>query len=307
MKPSDFDGPDRLVSLQGLRCGEAHILSTVADNARGDLTGQVALVTGGGDGLGRAFALALARAGAQVAVTARRPEPLTETTELIERLGGRGLAIPGDMTVSKDVAGVVRTAESRLGPIDILINNAGTLGPLGYDWLIDPEDWGRAFEVNVLGAFRYTREVLLGMVKRKQGRIVNVTSGAGFGRLPQMGAYCATKAALTQWTKTLAADTRTHGISVFALHPGMVRTPMLAELFTAEVPERLRYAFRTRLDGGHETPIERSAAMLLFLVSGRADALTGRFIRAKEDDEAALIQRAAEIERDDLHTVTLRT
>jgi 3-oxoacyl-[acyl-carrier protein] reductase len=279
-----------------------------ADDARGDLTGQVALVTGGGDGLGRAFALALARAGVQVAVTARRPERLTETIELIERLGGRGLAIPGDVTVAEAVAGVVRTAESRLGPIDILVNNAGALGPMGCDWQIDPEDWGRTFDVNVLGAFRYAREVLPGMVMRTQGRIVNVTSGAGFGRLPQMSAYCATKAALTQWTKTLAVDTRAHGISVFALHPGMVQTPMLAGLVTSsDVPKPVGDAFRSRLREGRETPIERSAEMLLFLVSGRADALSGRFIRAKEDDEAVLVQRADEIERHDLHTVTLRT
>jgi len=265
-------------------------------------------VTGGGGGLGRAFALALARAGVQVAVTARRLDPLTETTELIERLGGRGLAIPGDLTVPETVAGVVRTAESRLGPIDILVNNAGALGPLGHDWQIDPEDWGRTFEVNVFGAFRYAREVLLGMVRRKRGRIVNITSGAGFGWLPQMSAYCATKAALTQWTKTLAADTRAHGISVFALHPGMVQTPMLAELVTSsDVPKLVGDAFRSRVNEGRETPIERSAEMLLFLVSGRADRLSGRFVRAKEDDEAVLVQRAAEIERDDLHTVTLRT
>jgi NAD(P)-dependent dehydrogenase (short-subunit alcohol dehydrogenase family) len=283
-------------------------LSTDASEAQVDLTGQVALVTGGGDGLGRAFALALARAGVQVALTARRPEPLTETTELIERLGGRGLAIPGDVTVPDAVAGVMRTAESRLGPIDILVNNAGALGPLGYDWQVDPEDWVRTFEVNVLGAFRCAREVLVGMVKRKRGRIVNITSGAGFSRLPQMGAYCATKAALTQWTKTLAADTRAHGVSVFALHPGMVHTPMLAKLATSpDVPRQVGDTFRALLNQGRETPIERSAEMLLFLVSGRADALSGRFIRAKEDDEVVLVQRAEEIQQNDLHIVTLRT
>jgi NAD(P)-dependent dehydrogenase (short-subunit alcohol dehydrogenase family) len=180
--------------LGSARQQEGTKLSIDAVGVRVDLTGQVALVTGGSEGLGRAFALALARAGAQVAVTARRPELLTETTDLIERLGGRGLAVPGDVTVPDAVAEVVRTAESRLGPIDILVNNAGALGPLGYDWQVDPEEWRRTFEVNVLGAFRYAREVLVGMMKRKRGRIVNITSGAGFSRLPQMSAYCVTKA-----------------------------------------------------------------------------------------------------------------
>jgi NAD(P)-dependent dehydrogenase (short-subunit alcohol dehydrogenase family) len=281
-------------------------MPTDGGDARPDLTGQVALVTGGGDGLGRAFALALARAGARVAVTARRAAPLTETAELVRRSGGRALAIPGDVTASDAVTRVVTAAESQLGPIDILVNSAGAVGPLGYDWRVDPEDWWRAFEVNVLGSFRCAREVLAGMVTRKRGRIVNVSSGAGFNRLPQMSAYCATKAAVTQWTKILAEDTRAHGIAVFAFHPGVVRTPMLAGLTESpDVPKEVGDRFRALVTQGRDTPIERCAQMLLFLVSGRADALSGRFIRA-QDSEEELVRRAEEIQRDDLYTVSLR-
>lgn len=283
-------------------------MSINASDSQVDLTGQVALVTGGGDGLGRAFALALARAGARVALTARRAEPLTETVEQVEQGGGRALAIPGDVTEPEAVARVVRTAESQLGPIDILVNNAGVLGPLGYDWQVAPEDWWRTFEVNVLGAFRCAREVLAGMVMRKRGRIVNISSGAGFSRLPQMGAYCATKAALTQWTKTLAEDTRAHGIAVFALHPGFVRTTSMAASVTSpDAPRAVQDTFHALVSQGRATPIERVTQMLLFLVSERADALSGRFIRAKDDNEAELVHRAEEIQRSDLHTVTLRT
>jgi NAD(P)-dependent dehydrogenase (short-subunit alcohol dehydrogenase family) len=282
-------------------------LSSDASNSQVDLTGQVALVTGGGGGLGRAFALALASAGARVAVTARTAEPLEQTAELVERDGGRALAIPGDVTAPDAVTRVVTIAESELGPIDILVNGAGVVGPLGCDWHIDPEDWWRAFEVNVLGSFRCAREVLAGMVTRKRGRIVNVSSGAAFNRLPQMGAYCATKAAVTQWTKILAEDTRAHGIVVFAFHPGAVRTSMLAHLTgSPDVPKEVGDRFRALVSQGRDTPIERCAHMLLFLVSGRADALSGRLIRA-QDNEEELVRRAEEIQRDDLHTVTLRT
>jgi NAD(P)-dependent dehydrogenase (short-subunit alcohol dehydrogenase family) len=107
-----------------------------------DLSGQVALVTGGGTGLGRAFALALASAGARVAVTARTAQLLTETAELVERGGGHALAIPGDVTAADAVTRVVSTAEAKLGPIDILVNNAGVIGPLGYDWQAGPEVGG---------------------------------------------------------------------------------------------------------------------------------------------------------------------
>jgi NAD(P)-dependent dehydrogenase (short-subunit alcohol dehydrogenase family) len=271
-----------------------------------DLTGQVALVTGGGRGLGRAFAIALAKAGAHVAVTARTAEPLAETVEMVERAGGRALAIPGDVSAPDAVAHVVRTAESQLGMVDILVNNAGAVGPLGYDWEVDLEDWWRTFEINVRGPFLYARAVLPGMVKRQRGRIVNISTGAGFGRLPQMDAYCATKAALTQWTKCLAADIQAHGVTVFAFHPGFVRTSMVDYLTSSDVPNAVQAYFNSLLSQGRDVPIERSAQMLLFLVSGRADALSGRFIRA-QDNEEELVRRAEEIRRDDLHVVTLRT
>jgi NAD(P)-dependent dehydrogenase (short-subunit alcohol dehydrogenase family) len=178
---------------------------------------------------------------------------------------------------------------------------------LGYDWHADPEDWWRTFEVNVLGSFLCAREVLAGMVARRRGRIVNVSSGASFNRLPRLGAYCATKAAVTQWTKILAEDTRSHGIAVFAFHPGAVRTPMLADLTESpDVPTEVGDMFRALLTQGRDTPIERCVQMLLFLVSGRADALSGRFIRA-QDNEEDLVRRVEEIRRDDLHVVTLRT
>jgi len=256
-----------------------------------DLTGQVALVTGGGRGLGRAFAIALAKAGARVAVTARTAEPLAQTVAMVERAGGRALAIPGDVSAPDAVAHVVRTAESQLGMVDILVNNAGAVGPLGYDWEVDLEDWWRTFEVNVRGPFLYARAVLPGMVKRQRGRIVNISTGAGFGRLPQMDAYCATKAALTQWTKCLAADIQAHGVTVFAFHPGMVRTSMLDSLTSPDVPNAVQAYFSSLLSQGRDVPIERSAQMLLFLVSGRAEALSGRCIRA-QDNEEELVRRA---------------
>jgi NAD(P)-dependent dehydrogenase (short-subunit alcohol dehydrogenase family) len=282
-------------------------LSRDAHDSQIDLAGQVALVTGAGGGLGRAFALALARAGALVALTARTAESLAETAELIERGGGRALAIPGDVTAPHDVSTVVRTGESQLGSIDILVNNAGVMGPVGYDWRVEPEDWWHAFEVNVLGTFRCAREVLAGMVARRRGRTVNISSGAAFGRFPGMSAYCATKAAVAQWTKILAEDTRAHGISVFAFHPGFVRTSMVMSLIESpDLPKEFGDMFRSMLDQGRDTPIERCTQMLLFLVSGRADALSGRFI-CTQDNEDELTRRAEEIQRNDLHTVTLRT
>jgi NAD(P)-dependent dehydrogenase (short-subunit alcohol dehydrogenase family) len=269
----------------------------------------VALVTGGGRGLGRAFALVLATAGAQVAVTARTAAQLAETVQLVERAGGCALAIPGDVSVPDEVAHVVTTAEQQLGPVDILVNNAGfhVAGSLGHDWEVDPEGWWHTFEINLRGPFLYARAVLSGMVQRQRGRIVNVSSGSAFNPRPQMDALCASKAALTHWTRCLAVDTQAHGIAVFAFVPGAVRTPGREYLATApEVPKEIGDEFRAWFSRGQDTPIDRAAQMLLFLVSGSADALSGRCIRV-QDKEEELVQRAEEIQREDLHILTLRT
>jgi NAD(P)-dependent dehydrogenase (short-subunit alcohol dehydrogenase family) len=272
-----------------------------------DLGGQVALVTGASGGLGRAFALALAKAGARVALTARTASALAETVGLIEHAGGHAIAIPADVSAPDALTDLVNHAESRFGGIDVLVNNAGVLGPLGHDWHIAPDEWWRTFEVNVLGPFRCARTVLPGMVARQRGRIVNVSSGAGFSRLPQMSAYCASKAALTQWTKTLAEELKPHGITAFAFNPGFVRTTSMGTGMTAPgVPDATATLFNTFLQQGRDVPVERCVRMLLFLVSGSADALSGRFVRS-QDDEADLVRRAGEILERDLHTVTLRT
>jgi NAD(P)-dependent dehydrogenase (short-subunit alcohol dehydrogenase family) len=137
-----------------------------------DLTDQVALVTGGGRGLGHAFALALAAAGAKVAVMARTAAQLEATVQLIERAGGCALAIPGDVSVPAAVAHVVTTTEQQLGPVDLLVNNAGWYGPgsLGYTWEVDPEAWWHTFEINLRGPFLCARAVLPGMLQRHRGQ-----------------------------------------------------------------------------------------------------------------------------------------
>ena len=271
-----------------------------------DLTGSVALVTGGGRGLGRAFALALAAVGARVAVAARTAAQVEETVQLIERAGGSARAIACDVSAPDDVAHLVTTAE-QLGPVDILVNNAGVAGPIGADWEVDPEGWWHTFAINMRGPFLCARAVLPGMVTRQRGRIVNISSGAAYNRLPLLNAYCASKAALTHWTKCLAMETKAQGIAVFAFAPGTVGTAGTEYLATSpDVPQELGDLVRARFRQGRDTPIARAAQMLLFLVSGRADALTGRHIRVQDNAEE-LVRRAEEIQREDLHVLALRT
>lgn len=272
------------------------------------LSGQVAIVTGGGRGLGRAFAQAFAAAGAKVAITARTESQLDETIALIQEAGGTAIAFTADVTDRPTMEQVMTEVERQLGPVDILVNNAAVLTPLGHDWEVDADEWWRTLEINVRSPFLCTQLMLPRMMKRRKGRIVNVSSGAAYGSNPNLypygSAYCASKAALARMTNLLSTTVKEHGISVFALAPGGP-TAMIEILATSpNVPEEVNVHFRKALmEGSSET--QTSVQMLLFLVSGQADSLTGRHI-SNNDSIADLLHRTEEILRDDLYTLQLR-
>lgn len=272
-----------------------------------DISRQVALVTGGSRGLGRAFAQALAAGGMTVVVTARSKEGLAETVRLVEEANGRAVALPADVSDPAEVERVMVAVQEQLGRVDVLVNNGGVMAPIGPDWEIDPEAWWRTFEVNVRGAFLCAQAVLPGMIARRRGRIINISSGAANGAHAYVSAYGPSKAALTQWTGCLAQAVKEYGIAVFAYAPGFTRTAMTE--FLAESPDVHRWlgtGFRDVFDEGQDTPMARAIEMFLFLISGRADALSGRHIDV-DDAEGELLQRAEEIQRNDLYTLRRRT
>ncbi len=274
-----------------------------------NLAGQVALVTGGGRGLGRAYARALAKAGAAVAITARTEPELVEVVRLIEENGSRALAIPADVTNPDAVARMVAAVEQQLGPVDLLVNNAGILRAIGLVAEVEEDAWWRELAVNLRGPFLCAKAVLPGMVARGSGRIINLASGAGLNPVVRGSAYGVSKAALIRLSETLAAETKEQGIAVFAIDPGTVRTPMNDYMLTAEdVRQRapgIQQWFQQVYAEGRDTPIERSVDLVLSLASGKADVLSGRFISIKDDlDE--LVRRAEEIDRNNLYTLRLQ-
>jgi NAD(P)-dependent dehydrogenase (short-subunit alcohol dehydrogenase family) len=271
-----------------------------------DLRGQVALVTGGGRGLGQHLATALAGAGAAVAIVGRSAPHLTETVRLIEGGGGQALAFPADVTDQQAVERVVAATEQRLGPIDLLVNNAGVLGPVnGPLWEVDPMQWWRTIDINLRGPFLCARAVLPGMVSRRAGRIINMTSPTG--QHPYLTAYKASKTALTDLTNCLAAETQPYGISVFAFMPGGVRSGMTEYLAaSSEVHESIRSHHQAYFREGITVDVpERAVQVCLLLASGKADALSGRYISAW-DDALESLKRVEEILQNDLLTVRVR-
>jgi NAD(P)-dependent dehydrogenase (short-subunit alcohol dehydrogenase family) len=272
-----------------------------------DLSGQVAIVTGSGRGIGRAIALGLAQAGAAVAVVARTESQLAETVALIEQAGGRAVAYPVDVTDQQAVEQMARGVEQQLGPVDLLVNNAGAGSPVGPTWENDPDEWWRCIEVNLRGPFLCSRAILPGMVARHRGRIVNTASRAGLSPRPYWAAYSVGKCALIRFSDNLAAETKEHGISVFAIQPGFTRTALTEAAAESPAVEKwLGGSFRQALAEGRDGPPERAANLVLFLASGQADALSGCFINVL-DDVAEMVRRAEEIQREELYTLRLRT
>jgi 5-hydroxydodecatetraenal polyketide synthase CpkA len=226
--------------------------------------------------------------------------------------GGDGTTFVADVTDERAVAGAQREIEASLGSVDVLVNNAGIGGPTGEMWEVDPGEWWRTVEVNLLGTFICSRAVLPAMVKRRRGRIVNVVSNAGAHRWPYFTAYAVSKAAAIKLTESLAAETRAHGVAVFAAHPGLVRAGLTDAALGERPPlpegslaERIQSWFERELAEGRSVSAEEAAAFVVDLASGRADSLSGRYI-AIEDDLDALIQRADEVERDNLQALKVQ-
>ena len=252
----------------------------------------MALVTGGGRGIGAGIARELAGAGMRVAVAAR-------TGGQVEQVAGEigGLALAVDVSDEASVTRMVEETERELGSIAVLVNNAGIAGSWDERPIWEDDDagaWWHVFEVNVLGAYLCCREVLRGMVARGSGRIVNL--GSGSGSLPvtpgRAGptAYGPSKAALHRLGELLAAQLVEHGIAVFTISPGLVRTALT---------ERLA-------DDAPWTPPALAPELVRVLASGRADRLTGRYIHAEHDDIEDLIARADEIVENDQNAIRLR-
>jgi 2-deoxy-D-gluconate 3-dehydrogenase len=190
-----------------------------------DLDGKVAVVTGGGRGLGQAAACALAEAGADVALLARSGEELATTARTIEEMGRRVLTLPTDVTQENAVEEAAEAVVETFGRVDILVNNAGIahVAPLLELTLADLR---RVLDVNVVGAILCARAFGAHMVAQRKGTVINVASIAGLGGEPDVTAYCASKGALIAFTKALAVEWARHGVTVNAVAPGYFRTDL---------------------------------------------------------------------------------
>jgi NAD(P)-dependent dehydrogenase (short-subunit alcohol dehydrogenase family) len=262
--------------LQMLSCA-------IVSEARMLLAEKVAVITGGGRGIGRAIALKFAAEGASVVVAARTKSEIDAVAEEIRRAGGRAAAIPADVADEKNCARLIREAGAQFGKVDVLVNNAGEYGPVKPVEEISPAEWDRVIAVHLRGAYLLTRLALPGMYARGSGVILNISSLSAKSAFGWGSPYAAAKAGMLGLTRVAAAEAARKGVRVNAICPGPVTETKMSKDLGKTLAERLGVSTEDQLSGflntilqGRGQTADEIASAALFLCSEQASAITGQ-------------------------------
>ncbi len=238
-----------------------------------DLSGKVAVVTGGCSGLGVAFSEALAEAGANIVIgdiIVGTPQS-QEGCSAIEKFGTKVVPVKCDVTKPEDADNLIATTVKEFGKIDILVNSAGVFGENQRVADMSPENWDKVLAVDLRGSFLCCRAAAKEMMKRNEGKIINISSASSFKALPGMAAYATAKAGIIMLTKTLALELARYNIQVNTLSPGYFRTPLNKEFFESEAGQKLMKSWPMRRPGNPE----ELKGMIIYLASAASSFTTG--------------------------------
>lgn len=244
------------------------------------LTGKTALITGASRGIGAETARVFAQAGANVVLTARSADSLSD---LVSEIGDQALAVAGDVSRYEDVEAAVFAAVERFGGIDVLVNNAGVVEPISHLATADPAEWGNVIDINLKGVFYGMRAVVPVMREAGGGTVLTVSSGAAHGPVEAWSHYCASKAGAAMLTRCLDKEDRAHGIRAMGLSPGTVATQMQKEIKASGINPV------SQLDWSAHIPADWPARALLWMCGADADAFVGQEISLRDDDIRARI------------------
>jgi NAD(P)-dependent dehydrogenase (short-subunit alcohol dehydrogenase family) len=249
------------------------------------LQDRVAVIVGAGRGIGEAIAVRFAAEGAKLVLAARTAPELQAVTQLVHASGGTANFVVADVTAQPEVASLVQKSIELFGRIDILVNAAGTYGPIGRAWEVDAKEWANTFSANLFGPFLTCQSVLPHMIRAGRGKIINFSGGGATSPLCRFSAYGVSKAAVVRLTETLAEEVKEFNIQVNAIAPGAVDTKLQDSVLAAgeragDLLPRIR---RLRETGEGGTPREVPAELAVFLASEASRNLTGRLISAPND------------------------
>jgi NAD(P)-dependent dehydrogenase (short-subunit alcohol dehydrogenase family) len=245
------------------------------------LHGKVAVITGGGRGIGRSIALRYAAEGADIALAARSGDQLEEVADLIQQMGRRALPVPTDLRDPDQVGMLAERVLDELGPVDIVVNNSGIAGPTAVLWEIEPADWDETLRVNLTGTYLCCHAFLPHMITRRSGNVIVIGSVTGkrplYGRTP----YAASKLGLVGLVRTLAWEVGEYGIRVNLISPGYVEGERLNTVIAAQATAKELSLDEARAEFSGGSPLRRFVApedvadAALYLCSERAESVTG--------------------------------
>ena len=248
------------------------------------LAGEVAVVTGAGRGIGRAISEAHAREGAKVALLARTAKEIDAVAKAIAAEGGVANAFAVDVVDLASVTKAMAAIERDLGPVSLLVNNAGAFAAIGPIWEVEPDSWWRDIEVNVRGTFNCCRAALPAMMARRRGRIINMTGGGTAGSFPNGSGYATSKAGLLRFTECVSDTLQGSGVMVFAMDPGLVRTAMTEHQLVSDAGKSYLPNIPRLFEAGINVPPTLAARLSVEIGSGRFDKLAGRMLMAARGD-----------------------
>lgn len=240
-----------------------------------DMVGKTVLITGASRGIGAAAAFAFAEAGANVALVARSTDDIAE---IAGKIGEKALAIPCDVARYSDVAAAISATAQTFGGLDVLINNAGMIDPIGHLQDTDPATWARTIDVNVKGVMHGMHAVMPGMIAQGHGTIINISSGAAHGPIEGWTAYCSSKAAVYMLTRAADKESRDKGLRILGLSPGTVATQMQRDIKASGINPV------SQLDWSVHIPPEWPAQALLWMCTAEADEFLGDDVKLRDDD-----------------------